>query len=119
MWALQLGSCSSRTCNRSPRLDSGGVDTSRVDADAQLVSGLRRGEEQAFTTLVDRYHVRLVRLAATFVSGHEAAEDVAQETWLAVLGGIGGFAGRSPFRSWIFSICANKARSAAVPAQRA
>jgi RNA polymerase sigma-70 factor, ECF subfamily len=82
-----------------------------ADIDAQLVAGLRRGEEGAFAELVGRYHLRLLRLAATFLSSRETAEDVAQETWLAVLAGIDGFQGRSAFRSWLFSICANKARS--------
>ena len=89
-----------------------------VDVDAPFVTGLRRGDEAAFTALVERYHVRLVRLAGTFVAGPEAAEDIAQETWIAVLGGIDGFAGRSPFRGWLFAICANKARTAAVRDRR-
>jgi RNA polymerase sigma-70 factor (ECF subfamily) len=46
------------------------------------------------------------------------AEDVAQETWLAVLHGVGQFEGRSSLRTWLFQICANRARSLAAREQR-
>jgi len=64
-------------------------------------------------TLVDRYHGPLVRLAWSFVNSREAAEDVVQETWLAVLTGIGRFQRRSSLKSWLFAILANQARARA------
>jgi RNA polymerase sigma-70 factor (ECF subfamily) len=76
-----------------------------------LVERLRNGDEQAFAELVDRYHSRLVGLARQFVANHEAAEDVAQETWLAAVRSIGRFEGRSSLRTWLFQICVNRARS--------
>ena len=60
---------------------------------------------------MDAYHPALVRLAETFVSNRAIAEEVAQDTWLAVLKGIGGFEGRSSLKTWIFRILANRARS--------
>ncbi len=75
-----------------------------------LVSALRRGEEHAFETLITRHHTALVRLARVWVRDASAAEEVVQETWLAVVQGIDAFQGRSPLRSWIFSILANKAK---------
>jgi RNA polymerase sigma-70 factor (ECF subfamily) len=78
--------------------------------DLVLVAALRAGDEDAFTRLVERYHASLVRIAGLFVPDHGVAEEVAQETWIGVLQGIGGFAGRSSFRTWLFSILANQAR---------
>ncbi|MFB3141852.1 MAG: RNA polymerase sigma factor, partial [Acidobacteriota bacterium] len=54
----------------------------------QLVQALRNGDETAFSTLIERYHTRLIRLARTFVPSQAVAEEVVQETWLAVLQGI-------------------------------
>jgi RNA polymerase sigma-70 factor, ECF subfamily len=87
-------------------------------SDGDLVVRLRAGDESAFTELVERYHPRLIRLAGTFVSGRDLVEDVAQETWLAVVRGVDRFEGRSSFKSWLFQICANRARSIAVHEQR-
>ena len=50
--------------------------------DAYLVAALRSGDELAFANLVQRLHHSLVRLARLYVADN-AAEDVAQETWLA------------------------------------
>ena len=38
------------------------------------------------------------------------AEDIAQETWIAVVAQIGSFEGRSSLRTWVLAICANQAR---------
>ena len=79
---------------------------------------MRDGDEAAFTELVERYHPRLIRLAGTFVGGRDLMEDIAQETWLAVVRGVDRFEGRSSFRTWLFQICANRARSIAVRENR-
>jgi len=68
---------------------------SETDDDEQLLLDLRRREEQAFATLVERYHARLVRLASLFVANQAVAEEVAQETGIGVLQGIDRFAGSS------------------------
>jgi len=81
-----------------------------TDDDEQLLLALRRRDEQAFTTLVDRYHARLVRLASLFVANQAIAEEVAQETWIGVLQGIDRFEGRSAFRTWLFRILTNQAK---------
>ena len=56
--------------------------------DLALVEALRGGDESAFITLVERYQSALVRLALLYVHDRAAAEDVVQETWLAVVRGI-------------------------------
>jgi RNA polymerase sigma-70 factor (ECF subfamily) len=81
-------------------------------AEAELLDRLLAGDEAAFADLVDRYHTRLVRFANTFVRDWSAAEDVAQDTWVAVLRGLDRYQGRSSLQTWLFGICANRARSA-------
>jgi RNA polymerase sigma-70 factor, ECF subfamily len=72
---------------------------------------LRAGDEAAFTALVEQHHGALVRLARAFVGTQEAAEEVAQDTWLAVLNGLKAFEGRSTLKTWIFSILTNRAKT--------
>lgn len=79
-------------------------------AEMAVVAALRAGDEDAFRTLVRRHHGALVRLAATMLESREVAEEVVQETWLAVIRGIDGFEGRSSLRTWIFRILMNQAR---------
>lgn len=81
--------------------------------DDDLCERLERGEEQAFRDLFRQHHAHMVRLARAFVADRAAAEEVAQDTWLAVLTGIGGFERRSSLKSWIYAILVNKARTRA------
>jgi RNA polymerase sigma-70 factor (ECF subfamily) len=79
--------------------------------EAALLVSLRMGEEAAFTWLVEQYHPSLMRLAGLFVHDEAVAEELAQETWLAVLQGLDHFEGRSSLKTWIFTILANKAKT--------
>lgn len=79
--------------------------------DEDLLGKLLVGDEQAFRELVSRYHTALVRVARFHVANDAAAEDVAQDTWVAVLKGVHRFEGRSTFKTWLFRICVNRART--------
>ena len=76
-----------------------------------ILNLLRQRDETAFTQLVEQYHTSLVRLARMYVQDTTTAEEVAQETWLAVLHGLEGFEGRSSLKTWIFTILTNKAKT--------
>lgn len=82
----------------------------RAGDEASLVAALRAGDEGAFRNLVKRYHASLVRLARASVASQAVAEEVAQDTWLAVIEGLRGFEGRSSLKTWIFHILVNQAR---------
>jgi len=79
-------------------------------SDGDLVAALRAGDEGAFRTLVSRHHWAMVRVASFYVRSRAVAEEVTQETWLAVIQGLDRFEGRSSLRTWIFRILANQAR---------
>jgi RNA polymerase sigma-70 factor (ECF subfamily) len=79
--------------------------------DAELLSRILEGDEGAFTGLIERHHGSLVRLAASIVGDRGTAEEVAQETWLAVLDGVRSFEARSSLKTWIFRILVNRART--------
>src|SRR4051794_25712581 len=80
-------------------------------ADAELVRRLQAGDEGAFEQVVTRYHSRLLRAARSYVSSEAIAEEVVQDTWVAVIRGIERFEGRSSLQTWLFHILMNRARS--------
>src|SRR5713226_3083646 len=82
--------------------------------DAALVERLRNRDEASFLELVHRHHGALVRLAQSFVNSTAIAEEVAQDTWVAVLQGVGRFEGRSSLKTWIFQILINRAKTRGV-----
>jgi RNA polymerase sigma-70 factor (ECF subfamily) len=100
------------TASWSTRLRSGAKRAGRSTADdGALVAALRAGDERVFEALVDRYHRSLVQVALMYVRDRATAEEVAQETWLAVLEGIQRFEGRSSLKTWIFRILTNRAKT--------
>jgi RNA polymerase sigma-70 factor (ECF subfamily) len=88
--------------------------TPQITDDAAVVAALRRGDEMAFTDLVNAYSASLLRLAQDFVRTRAVAEEVVQETWLAVLNGIDRFEGRSSLKTWLYRILVNKAKTRGV-----
>jgi RNA polymerase sigma-70 factor (ECF subfamily) len=86
--------------------------------DRALVASLRAGDEQTFTTLVDGWSGWMLRLAREHVPTPSAAEEVVQETWLAVLEGLGRFRGESSLRTWVYRILLNQARRRGVREHR-
>lgn len=81
--------------------------------EAHFVRALRDRDEAAFETLIARYYNPMLRVAISYVRTREEAEEVVQDTWLAVLQGIDRFEGRSSLRTWIFRILINRARTRA------
>ena len=79
--------------------------------DQDLIQGLRLGDEAAFVELVERFQEPLERVARRFVSSQALAEELVQDTWLAVLKGVDRFEGRSSLKTWIFTILSNRAKT--------
>lgn len=79
--------------------------------DAELVQALKDGDERTFMSLVERYHASLLRIARMYVPSAEVAEEVVQDTWIAVLDGVDRFERRSSLKTWIYSILTNIAKT--------
>jgi len=56
----------------------------------------------------------MLRVARFYVGSGATAEDVVQETWLAILRGIDRFDGRSTLKTWMYRILINRAKTAAL-----
>ncbi|MGY1782572.1 RNA polymerase sigma factor [Geodermatophilus sp. SYSU D01036] len=81
------------------------------EAQAELLGRLRAGDRGAFGDLVDAWSGALLRVALLHVSTRASAEEVVQDTWLAVIRQLDRFEGRSSLRTWVFRILENQARS--------
>src|SRR5713101_2653698 len=95
-----------------------GPTTNTRSPEADLIERLRSGDEATFVCLVNTHSASLKRLALAFVSTDAVAEEVVQETWLAVLTGITRFEGRSNLKTWIFKILTNRAKTRAIREKR-
>lgn len=92
-----------------PPMGSG--SPSQANDEASLVAALRRGDEAAFMRLVEQYQAAMVRIAQIYVGDRAIAEEVAQEAWLSVLTHLDRFEARSSFKTWLFHILINGAKS--------
>jgi RNA polymerase sigma-70 factor (ECF subfamily) len=82
-----------------------------MTSDTRLIGSLKAGDERAFASLVDEHSSSLLRVARAHVGSRAVAEEVVQETWLAVIKGLDRFEGRSSLKTWIFSILTNIANT--------
>ncbi len=87
------------------------VAAERVDPDRAEVEAARTGDAGAFEVLVIRYQVRIVSYAAAIVRDASVAEDVAQETFVRVWKSLPSFRGESAFKTWLYRIASNVART--------
>ena len=87
--------------------------------DGKIVAALRVRDEHAFRALFDRYYPMMKRVARSYVDSDAVAEEIVQETWLAVVTGIERFEGRSALGTWIFSILTHQAKTQTARERRA
>lgn len=86
----------------------------RISGDDNTLMRLRSGDEEAFRALVRQHQASLISVAHSFVGNRATADEIVQDTWLAVIEGLKAFEGRSSLKNWIFAILANKARTRTV-----
>ena len=87
-------------------------------AEDTLIARLRRGDEGAFDELVNQLHGMLIRMAMSYVADREVAEEVVQDTWMAVIESLDRFEGRSSLRTWVCGILIHKAKDRGVREKR-
>lgn len=88
--------------------------STKVIDESLLVARLKKSDERVFNDLVQKNHGALIRMALRYVADRDVAEEVAQDSWIAVIDGIKHFEGRSSLRTWIFSILIHKAKDRGV-----
>ena len=80
----------------------------------ELLQRLRAGDDAAFAEIVRAWSPVMMRVARFHVSTEASAEEVVQETWMAVVRGLDAFEGRSTVRTWAFRILTNLAKTRGV-----
>jgi len=82
----------------------------RDQDDSQLLRRISQGDESAMTEFYQR-HGRVVFTQILLVAGERAlAEEILQDTMLAVWRGAGSFRSQSQVRSWVIAIARRQAR---------
>jgi len=83
------------------------LEADNAASDARLVDEARRGDQQAFGQLVQRYERRLLRVIMRFIRDRDIADDLAQETFLRVYERLGQFDTSRRLGPWLFRIGVN------------
>jgi RNA polymerase sigma-70 factor (ECF subfamily) len=78
-------------------------------AERDLVARLRRGDDRAFATVVERYGARMLATARRLLRDQEEARDVVQEAFLAAWNKRASFEGHSLLSTWLHRITVNAA----------
>jgi RNA polymerase sigma-70 factor (ECF subfamily) len=78
-----------------------------VKSDEQMIEEIRHGSRTAFETLFARYREPVWRFFRRRTRRADLAEELAQDTFVAVLEGAGRYAQRGSFRSYLFGIAYN------------
>lgn len=78
-----------------------------------LIDRARNGDREAFGELTRRHRDAVYRFATRWVADPEQALDIAQETFVRAYRGLKDYRGEGKFRTWLFSIALNVARSSA------
>jgi len=77
--------------------------------ESRLISRLRVGDLAAFEELVAHFERPVYALCFRLLGDAEEARDAAQETFLKVYRGLGGFRGEAGLKTWIYRIAINQA----------
>jgi RNA polymerase sigma-70 factor (ECF subfamily) len=85
--------------------------TQAQEEDDALVPRARAGDREALDELLARHQAGAYRVALTVLGNEADAQDAAQEGLVRALRGLNGFRGDASFRTWLFAIVANEARS--------
>ncbi len=91
------------------RLGSAAVTGTARRSDAALVRAAQRGHADAVEALFERHWPALHHAAFLVVHDGSAAEDIAQEAFLAALRALHRFDRRRPLRPWLHRIAVNRA----------
>jgi len=90
--------------------DHRSATASGLATEEELLAALRRGDENAFASLIEKHNAMLMRMAMIYVRDRSVAEDVVQETWIGFLESLTRFEGRASLKTWIFRILINSAK---------
>jgi RNA polymerase sigma factor (sigma-70 family) len=121
-WHVAGSDCAARWSARSdqtpPACGQGGAvaestarSFSRDDTDADLVVRIAEGDHEALEQLYRRYRARLLAYLTPLTPDGATAEEVLQDTLLAIWRGAHSFQGRSTVKTWMYAIARRQTMS--------
>jgi RNA polymerase sigma-70 factor (ECF subfamily) len=78
-------------------------------SESDLLTALQRGDQEAFTELVERHSETIYNLALRMMNNPQEAEEVLQDTFISAFRAINRFEGRSRLSTWLYRIAYNAA----------
>lgn len=81
------------------------------DDDLPWVLLCRKGDDEAFWVLVERYQKKMLNVAYRMIGDYEESCDVVQEAFLAAFRAIGKFRGEARFSTWLYGIVVNHTKN--------
>lgn len=80
-------------------------------SDEELLVDLKKGSDAHFSELYERYFNRIYTFSYARVRNHADAEEIAQETFMAVFRSVEAYRGQASLLSWIYGIAKNTANN--------
>jgi len=78
--------------------------TTTGQPDEEIISRILKGEQSAFTILVEKYQNYVFTLVLRFTENREDAEEIAQDVFVKAYRSLADFRGDSKFSTWLFTI---------------
>lgn len=82
-----------------------------ADEDYQLVCLCRKGDTDAFQSLVEKYQKRMLNIAYRIIGDYETACEVVQDAFLSAYKALGKFRGEASFSTWLYRIVINVSKN--------
>ncbi|MFI6999204.1 RNA polymerase sigma factor [Nocardia sp. NPDC050175] len=82
-----------------------------MDSDEALLAAVARGDQACLRLLYDRHATAMLRVVRRMTAQSGVAEEILQETWLAVWRSADSFRGESSARGWLFGVTKRQAHN--------
>lgn len=79
----------------------------KIEDDERLIAKVQEGDLYSFDHLVKKYQRKIYFLAYRMLKNHDAADDIAQETFINAYSSIKSFKLGYSFYTWLYRICMN------------
>lgn len=77
--------------------------------DEQIVELVRSGDQEAYSEIINRYQLKLLRYATYILSNEDSGADAVQEGFISAFINLNSFNTQKKFSSWLYRIVHNKA----------
>jgi len=82
-----------------------------IDEDHELVSSCKKGDTDAFDTLVAKYQRRMFNVAYRMIGNYDDASEVVQDAFVSAYKNLRKFRENAKFSTWLYAIVLNLSRN--------